>query len=261
MATGTTRPELSFAADLLAAAAQTPGARFLKADLQVHTPLDPQFEPRQTSDSAADRADIARKYLEAARDRGIELVGITEHNDVSWIDELRHAARGVGIYLLPGFEVESSEGIHVLCLFDPETKVVDLEDTLARLELTKEKRTRQKRLELRADRDFPKLVTFIQEDCGGVCIAAHMDSDKGLLSFGTGGARADRWKVGALLAGQISRPAEELHAGTRRIVDNDDPAYRRDRHLACLLTSDARSIADIGTKATWIKLDRLGDDG
>lgn len=257
----TPSPETRFAPALFAAAAQTPGARFLKADLQVHTPIDPQFAPRQKSNSQAARAEIARKYLRAAKDRGIELVGITEHNDVSWIDELRHAAKGVGLYLLPGFEVESNEGIHVLCLFDPDTKVVDLEDTLARLALTTEKRTRQKRLELRVDRDFGDLITFVQEECGGICIAAHMDSDKGLLTFGSGGARADRWKADALLAGQVSRSADQLHAGTRRIVDNDDPTYRRDRPLACLLTSDARSVADIGKKATWIKLDRIGVDG
>jgi len=261
MATATSTPEAPFAPTLFAAAAETAGARFLKADLQVHTPADPRFEPRPNADGQAARGELARAYVQAAKDRGIELLGITEHNDVSWIDELRYAATGLGLFLLPGFEVESSEGIHVLCLFDPDTKVVDLEDTLARLGLTKEKRTQQKRLELRADRDFATLIAFVQTDCGGICIAAHMDSDKGLLNFGAGGARADRWKGKALLAGQISRPPDELHAGTRRIVENDDPAYRRDRPLACLLTSDARGISEIGTKATWIKLDRVGVDG
>jgi hypothetical protein len=41
------------------------------------------------------------------------------HNDVSWIAELCRAAKELGLYLLPGFEVESKEGIFVLCLFDP----------------------------------------------------------------------------------------------------------------------------------------------
>ena len=261
MTTATSTSDASFAPTLSAAAAETAGARFLKADLQVHTPADPRFEPRQSASDQATRTELARTYVKAAQDRGIELLGITEHNDVSWIDELRYAATGLGILLLPGFEVESSEGIHVLCLFDPGTKVVDLEDTLARLGLTKEKRTQQKRLELRSDKDFASLVDFVQTDCDGICIAAHMDSDKGLLNFGSGGARADRWKSKGLLAGQISRLPEELHEGTRRIVENDDPSYRRDRRLACILTSDARSMEDIGTQATWIKLDRVGVAG
>jgi hypothetical protein len=261
MTTATPSPDASFAPTLLAAAGKTAGARFLKADLQVHTPADPRFDPRPNADGRAARGELARTYLQAAKDRGIELVGITEHNDVSWIDELRYAAAGLGLFLLPGFEVESSEGIHVLCLFDPDTKVVDLEDTLARLGLTKERRTQQKRLELRADRDFVSLIDFVQSDCAGICIAAHMDSDKGLLNFGAGGARADRWKGSGLLAGQISRPVHELHAGTRRIVENEDPVYQRERRLACLLTSDARGVSKIGTEATWIKLDQVGIDG
>ena len=88
-----------------------------------------------------------------------------------------------------------------------------------------------------------------------------MDSDKGLLAFGSGGARADRWKVPGLLAGQISRPLEQLHPGTRRIIENDDPKYRRDREISCLLTSDARGADEIGTKPTWIKLDQVGVEG
>jgi hypothetical protein len=67
------------------------GARFLKADLQVHTPLDPRFQPRLAGSGRDARAAAARDYLRAAKDRGVELVGVTEHNDVSWIDELRYA--------------------------------------------------------------------------------------------------------------------------------------------------------------------------
>jgi hypothetical protein len=257
----TTPPQTPFSSPVFAAAAEHAGARFLKADLQVHTPLDPRFKPRIDSHDKSGRAALATEYLKAAKDRGIDLVGITEHNDVSWIDELRYAAYGLELHLLPGFEVESSEGIHVLGLFNPSTKTADLEDSLARLGLTKEKRSEQKRLELRADRDFAQLVGFIQDDCGGICLAAHMDSDKGLLSFGSGGARADRWKTAELLAGQVSRPLDGLHAGTRRILENDDPEYHRHRPVACLLTSDARGIDEIGTTATWIKVDQVGVDG
>jgi energy-coupling factor transporter ATP-binding protein EcfA2 len=261
MNASTSKPDAPYAAALFTAADLTPGARFLKADIHVHTPIDTRFKPRPQSKDKTARAELARSYLQAAKDRGIELLGVTEHNDVSWIDELRYAANGIGIYLLPGFEVESSEGIHVLCLFDPDTKVVDLEDTLARLGLTKEKRSKERRLEIRADHDLKDLVELIQVSCKGICVAAHMDSDKGLLTFGSGGARADRWKLEGLHAGQISRPPEKLHAGTRRIVENVDPAYQRERPRACLLASDARSIEEIGAKATWIKLDRIGVDG
>lgn len=248
------------AAELAALADEPSGARYLRADLQVHTPIDPGFKPRPEPKDPAERRAVARKYMEKAKERGIELVGITEHNDVSWIDELRYAARGVGVFLLPGFEVESKEGIHVLCLFDPDTAVTELEETLVRLGLTKQKRGGQ-RLQLRTDQDFAGVLSIIQDDCGGVCIAAHIESDKGLLCALREGARVDCWRTEALMAAQISKAPSEITSGNGRIIRGEDPIYARTRPLAYLLTSDARSYDDIGSVSTWIKMDRVGVQG
>lgn len=226
----------------------------------MHTPIDPAFDRKPEPSDPNDRRALAREYLEAAQARGIELVGITEHNDVSWIDELRYAARGIGMYLLPGFEVESGEGIHVLCLFEPDAKVSHLEDCLARLGLTKEKRQKQ-RLELRTDQYFPDLIEFVQVDCGGICIAAHIESAKGLLTAIREGARVDTWKTPALLAAQISRPPDEIESGNGRIVRDEEPKYNRERRPAYVLTSDCRSLASIGEKSTWIKMDEVSVEG
>jgi len=237
-----------------------PGARYLLADLQVHTPLDPAFEPKWDPREAGTRELFARSYLSKATERGIELVGITEHNDVSWIDDLRQAARDLGLHLLPGFEVESKEGIHVLCLFDPDRPAHDLDEVLTGLGLTRAKR-QERRLELRSNQAFDELVAFIQEDCGGVCIAAHVESDKGLLKALRAGARGDFWKTPALTAVQTAKPPNQIESGNGRIIRGEDANYQRDRLPACLLTSDARSFATIGTKATWIKMDTVGVEG
>lgn len=246
------------APELAALATETAGARFLRADLQVHTPIDRRFKPRP--EPTAERRALAHKYIDAARQRGIDLVGITEHNDVSWIDELRHAARDLDVFLLPGFEVESKEGIHVLCLFDPETPVGELEETLVRLGLTKQRRD-GRRLELRTDQDFEGVLTLVQEERGGVCVAAHIESNKGLLCALREGARVDRWRTEVLMAAQISRPPDEITSGNGRIIRGEEPIYARDRPLAYVLTSDARSMEDIGAESTWIKMDRVGVEG
>jgi PHP family Zn ribbon phosphoesterase len=239
---------------------ERPGAVFLRADLQVHTPIDRAFTPRPESRDRAARADLARRYLAAARERGIDLVGITEHNDVSWIDELRTAAKDLTMHLLPGFEVESAEGVHVLCLFDPDTTVACLEECLVGLGLTGEKRSGQ-RLELRTKQHFADLLAFIQGECGGICIAAHIESDKGLLAALHKGARVDAWKTEVLLAAQISKPPSEITSGNARIIGNEEPIYRRRRQPAYLLTSDCRSLEQIGTTSTWIKMDTVGVSG
>jgi PHP family Zn ribbon phosphoesterase len=205
--------------------------------------------------------DLARRYLSRARQRGIELVGITEHNDVSWIDELRRAAHELDMHLLPGFEVESAEGVHVLCLFDPDTPVAHLEEGLVGLGLTRARR-QTRRLERRTDQHFGELVKFVQDQKGGVCIAAHIESDKGLLAaLDRGGARVDLWKTPALLAAQISKPPKEITSRNGAIIRNEDPNYRRARLPAYLLTSDCRSLETIGAISTWLKMDTVGVGG
>lgn len=261
VAGSTASPPGALAPEISALLAERPGATFLRADLQVHTPLDPAFPEKPEPRGAPERLELARRYLSRAKERGIELVGITEHNDVSWIDELRAAAGSLELALLPGFEVESSEGVHVLCLFDAETSVKHLEEVLTRLGLTAVKR-RENRLERRANRGFGDLIAFLQsQECGGICIAAHIETRKGLLDALQGGARADAWKTPHLLAAQVARPSAEITSGNGRILRNEDPAYERDRLPGYVLTSDARSFEDIGTKSTWIKMDTIGVEG
>ncbi len=258
--TATTAPSSNVTTELATALAERPGAVFLRADLQVHTPIDPAFDPGPEPREPEARMDLARRYLSSARDRGIALVGITEHNDVSWIDELRRAASELEIHLLPGFEVESAEGVHVLCLFDPDTPVAQLEETLVGLGLTRTKR-HGRRLELRTNQYFGPLLEFVQDQSGGICIAAHIATNKGLLAALHKGARVDAWKTPALLAAQIAKPPDEISSGNGRIIRAEDPIYERDRPLAYLLTSDCRSLADIGTTSTWIKMDTVGVGG
>jgi ABC-type cobalamin/Fe3+-siderophores transport system ATPase subunit len=256
----TAEPLSALPPELQALLAERPGATFLRADLQVHTPRDPAFAERPEPSDAEERMALARRYLAAAKERGIQLVAITEHNDVSWIDELRRAAQDLDLYLLPGFEVESKEGIHVLCLFDPARKVAELEEVLARLGLTAAKRS-SNRCELRCDRDFAELLRFVQSECGGICIAAHVEGNKGLLAAIREGARVDAWRTPELLAAQIAKPLEAITSGNGRILRGEDPNYARERLPGYVLTSDARSLEAIGSVSCWIKMDAVSVEG
>ncbi len=71
----------------------------------------------------------------------------------------------------------------------------------------------------------------------------------------------DAWKTEALLAAQISKPKEEITSRNGRIIRNEEPIYHRGRLPAYLLTSDCRSLDDIGTTSTWIKMDTIGVSG
>lgn len=191
------------------------------------------------------------------------MVGITEHHDVSWIDELRHAASALHMYVMPGFEVETQEGIHVLCLFEPRAPVAELEDALARLGLPRTLRDTSKSTNIRSTLTLRELVSTVQDGCGGICVASHVTSDKGILkALERGGARADCWKTPELLAAHIPTDVALFpHEGTKRILANEDENYRRERPLAYVQTSDARSADDIGTQSVWIKMQRPSVEG
>lgn len=77
----------------------------LKADLHVHTAEDPE-----------DRAELsARELIRVAAGYGFGVLSITNHNVVTFDDELKDYAEKKGILLLPGSEI-SVERRHVLVI-------------------------------------------------------------------------------------------------------------------------------------------------
>lgn len=56
--------------------------------------------------------------VEEALDRGINLIAITDHNASENIPAVIEAARNSSLKVLPGIEVQTSEEVHVICLFD-----------------------------------------------------------------------------------------------------------------------------------------------
>lgn len=91
-------------------AAETPaaGARFVRADLHVHTRPD-------RSEGTATPQD----YVDAALAAGLAVMAITDHNSVDAAPRVMQAAKGRGLLVLPGIEISTNEG-HLLAIFAPE---------------------------------------------------------------------------------------------------------------------------------------------
>lgn len=64
--------------------------------------------------------------LESCATEGIELIAITDHWCIDSAGNLASAAREKGIAVLPGFEANTSEGIHLLVIFAAETSFTDI---------------------------------------------------------------------------------------------------------------------------------------
>lgn len=80
----------------------------LRAELHVHTVLSP----------CADVEMIPPLIVQKAVDDGIEIIAVTDHNATANILATQRAAKGTGVRVLPGMELQTIEEIHVLCLFD-----------------------------------------------------------------------------------------------------------------------------------------------
>ncbi len=78
------------------------------ADLHVHTVLSPCAEVEM----------IPPLIVERALALGLGLIAITDHNAAGNCESVIRAAAGTGLVVLPGMEVQTSEEVHLLCLFD-----------------------------------------------------------------------------------------------------------------------------------------------
>ncbi|MGH8575296.1 MAG: PHP domain-containing protein, partial [Gammaproteobacteria bacterium] len=100
-------------ADALAAPA---GARWYQVALQVN-PYG--YHGRSApSIKSPDEPSYNKAIVRACRQGKIELIAITDHWRVRTAEGLARAAEEAGIVVLPGFEAVSSEGIHLLVLFE-----------------------------------------------------------------------------------------------------------------------------------------------
>jgi hypothetical protein len=52
------------------------------------------------------------------RERGLDLLGVADHNSAGNAQAILEAAADTGLVVKPGLEVETRESVHLLCLFD-----------------------------------------------------------------------------------------------------------------------------------------------
>jgi PHP family Zn ribbon phosphoesterase len=79
-----------------------------RAELHVHTVLSP----------CAGVEMIPPLIVREALELGLNIIAITDHNATANIAAVMQAARGTGLVVLPGMELQTREEVHLLCLFD-----------------------------------------------------------------------------------------------------------------------------------------------
>ena len=82
--------------------------RFFSADLHIHTCLSPCAELEM----------LPEFIVERAQDLGLQIIAVADHNSAENVAAVVNAARGTGVTVLPGVEVQTREEVHLLTLFD-----------------------------------------------------------------------------------------------------------------------------------------------
>jgi hypothetical protein len=180
--------------------------KWFRIDLHVHLPVSnkPSLE--------------LLSLLRAAREKALDVIGLVDHNTVHSYEQFRlelsrlAALKAAGrlsaeeesrwsdyqeflsdLLMLPGFELTTCEGSHLLALFPPETSVEKLNALLLNLGIPME-RLRQSSPETCAEADVATACTLISQ-AGGITVGvfadfAHMLDDleslpQGLLALVT----------------------------------------------------------------------------
>lgn len=241
------------------------GANFYWADLHIHTPSWCHFKLPSgvNKEDESWKKAYAKKYIEKAQEKKITILGITEHNDVSWIDYIRDAALVTEIIVFPGFEITTqsgADGIHILCLFDPDTTENTLDGLLSSLGLLPGQRFHGDGSPKVIKKDMQEIVKAVKEQ-KGICIAAHVSSNNGLLVKAEGQIRVDLFTNSDLLAVEIPSGRKVLSNFEKRAISNELNHYRRKFPIACINSSDAKSIDEIGSSKTLIKISSFTVEG
>lgn len=86
----------------------------MKADLHIHTCLSP----------CGDLDMSPRNIIRIAKERGLQMIAITDHNSMRNVRVCMELGERQDIYVIPGCEVNTREEVHVLCYF-PHWQVVE----------------------------------------------------------------------------------------------------------------------------------------
>lgn len=242
-------------------------SKWWKCDFQVATPGEPRFRGQNDWNLTTDegRAAAADEYMRAARDAGLEVLGLADHNSTAWVDEMKRAGAQHGIVVFPGFEVgtgSGSDGVHLIVLGDPAKSARDLELLLSTACGFDDDNPRFQPHDASAPATAPRTIAQILDALppGYLAIAPHAFSENGIASVTKGDIR---WKalhhdrLGAIDVGNVDFDLDESNPTAtykKRFIRRELQEIPCLAELPFVSTSDAYSISSLGDRFTWIRM-------
>jgi hypothetical protein len=246
-------------------------AHFMQTNLHMHTPStswDWDSRDNQTRKAATITPE---DYFNALNKTSLELVAITDHNCISWCNILikfAQKARNEGLsrlHILPGVEITTYEGPHLLAIFDENQDIDEIKKMLIRLGMSGEGKKEDRVGILSPDGEIaiPKILEEI-EKLHGIAIAPHVHQKDGLWGSKDFRGRIDvlnnkHLRILAAPSGDIKRVAEQS-SRVRLLYKNMDSTLITNS-FGFINVSDCHRIEDFELNTTWIKMTTPSLDG
>jgi hypothetical protein len=232
------------------------GARFYRCSLQVNPFEYVKRHKRPTSFSS--ESDYNDAIIKACIKDGVEVIAVTDHYRVRSSQSLTDAAIGKGLRVFRGFEAVAKDGVHILCLFDPSKDTNGLERLVGACGIRDEQAASPT-----GQYDTIELLEKAQGEWEGVCVAAHVAGDGGLLTKLSGQTRVNAWTSPYLLACSLPGPAKDAPDNLRPMLENKDAAHRRSRCVAVINAQDVSAPEDLAEPGAscWIKMSDVSVEG
>ena len=262
-----------------------PSRQWRRMDLHLHTPASNDYQQQEIS---------YLHILRQAEIRGLDIIAFTDHNTVAgfaamkdeikqllWLEQLdrmrAEEKRRLDEYrrllskilVLPGFEFTATFGFHILGIFPSETPINYLEHLLLTLNIPPEKLSAGSST-VGSTSDVLTAYRVIN-DAGGLVIAAHANSNNGVVMRGLdigGQTRIAYTQDPNLHVLEVTDLEKRGRYTTRRFFSGSKPEYPR--AMRCIQGSDAHRLTrenpsssknlGIGDRITEIFLDDLTFD-
>ena len=225
---------------------ESPGSRWWRVDVHCHSPKSYDFK-----DQLEENADVMRRWIEAARDSGVDAIAVTDHNTADGILPIQNAASTVDAapVVFPGVEVTANDGCHLLLLMDPSCNEQHVNDVLSHVDVPvndRGKQTARSRLS----------VEQVIEKCGNdaLVIGAHINGPDGLLDHD--GEQRLAVLRNVKLAGVEIQPDRSCDVAW---LNGSKPQVGR--KLSQVWGADSHSFDSIGQRFTWVKMTKPNLEG
>lgn len=210
-----------------------------KADLHIHTCLSP----------CADLEMSPRNIVSEAKRKGVQVIGICDHNSAENVPAVEKNARREGITVIGGMEVTTKEEVHILALFGSEEHLSSFQEIVhENLHGTNDEKRYGEQVIVNEEEEvlgfsdklligateitIDRLVGLIHE-FDGLAIAAHVDRE----GFGI---------IGQLGFIPVDLPLDALELAEPSKLDRIPERNR----LPVITSSDAHRLEDVGRRTT-----------